>query len=136
MSADLLELALRHLPQEKLREMLQAITGVDPTPQISVEAFSSNDVRLCNMPPQASENPGSELPHLFAACLESIMRANVQGYCDRVVITIQLPGSEPVDLSNDRFYQFKTGVKLEDLPLAQAEAERLRTEAAEDRNKS
>lgn len=125
---DLLDFALKNLPQKKIKELLQELTGVDPTPQISVEAFSSNDIRLCNMPPQASENPGSELPHLFAACLESVMRANVQGYCDRVVITIQLPGSEPVDLSNPSFVQFKTGVKLEDLPLAQAEAERLRNE--------
>lgn len=127
---DLLDLALKTLPQQKLKELLQELTGIDPTPLISAEAFSSNNICLCNMPPQASENPGSELPHIFAACLESVMRANVQGYCDRVVITIQLPGSEPVDLSNPNFVQFKTGVKVEDLPLAQAEAERLRTESA------
>ena len=125
---DLLDFALKNLPQEKIKELLQELTGVDPTPQISVEAFSSNDIRLCSMPPQASDNPTGELPHLFAACLESVVRANVQQHCDRVVITIQLPGSEPVDLSNDRFVQFKTGVKMEDLPLAQAEAERLRNE--------
>lgn len=126
----MIEELLKMLSPEQVKEMLTALTGKDPTPLISVEALSSNNIRLCNMPAEPTMNPGGELPHLFAACCESLMRANVVSFCDRIVITVQLPGSEPVDLESDMFHQFKTGVKVEDLPLATAEIRRQREEAA------
>ncbi len=125
----MIEELLKSMPHEMLKEILQAVTGVDPTPFVSVEALSSNDIRLCNMPPERSSGAvASELPHLFAACIDTLQRANVVSYCDRIVITVKLPGSEPVNLEDDRFYQFQEGVKATDLPLAEAEILRQRAE--------